>query len=266
MKRVLGFGSVVVACFFLLPVAGSAESAVQDAEAEIIDGGISIEVPSRFKLEFKDIGYEEYQADKYFHPKVVAEQFSYPVSLKESLPANNPYDNEVVDQPLRPGSPAMDAIVRVENYNLSHPEFKVTVSRTGFFHKETGQELTGVHLYMGEFMDISDYQEIDREKPFEYDPREIEGKDKYWLAGYLNIEEGKSNIVADYRGTSGLGIRYLSPFSYPHRDYKGRVSTGMSFGRSYTEENIALGVDHATRFPAAGTYVTSITWVIELTP
>lgn len=264
MKKMFGFGSVAVACLFLLPIAGNAESATQEADVSVADGILSFEIPKSLKLNF-EIDFGEFKKDEYFHPVLAPASYSFTPS-PYNYQSDNPYDGDVSIPVLALGKDARDAIVKITNENYSSPEFKVTVQRTGFFHKESGEEMTGVHLYMGRFNDVTDYKGANREVLYGYLPADIEGTNKYWLANHLTIKEGVSSLVADYRGTSGVGERYITPFTPSIRYSGGTLPTGTGFHQYYTEENISLSVDPRTNIPASGTFSTTLTWSVEQTP
>lgn len=266
MKKGLVVGSAAVAGVFLFPVVGNAESVTQGAEVMVADGNITLEVPSGLVLSFQDLEYGGYRQDKYFHPVVKPVSFCFGIFTETGFASDNPYDDIEVHPPTVYGNPMQDAIVKITNKNSTNPEFKIAVQRTGFFHRETGEEMTGVHLYMGNFKDGIDYAGASRANTRFYNPSAIEGTDTYWLARYLTIEEETSSLVADYRGKSGLGEHFISPFTPSIRNSDGTISIQPAYYESYSEENISLGVDSYTKIPAAGAYTTTLTWSIEQTP
>lgn len=269
MKRWLALGCIV-ACFLVFPVAGNAESASQEVGVGVADGGILVEVPKKLSLAFEGIEFEKLKGRKDVYPVLSPYDYTYTVNPRWGAISFNPFGEpwEIIDTnpPDSFGNPTRDAIVKVTNKNYSSPEFKVTVQRSGFFHKETGEEMTGVHLYMGKFTDIKDYEGANRTATDNYDPTAIAGKDSYWLAKYLTIEEGVASLVADYRGKSGLGERFLSPFTPENREKNGTITIDDDYEKKYTEKNIMMGIDYRTEIPSSGTFATTLTWSVEQTP
>lgn len=67
---------------------------------------------------------------------------------------------------LRTGCSVKVGMIRMTNDDIDHPNFKVTVKRSKFVHNETGEEMSHVKLFMGEFKYGNDYTGKNRNTEF----------------------------------------------------------------------------------------------------
>lgn len=221
---------------------------------EVADSNMSF---SNLKKEFKKVSY--------IHPEITLNIFLEDDDrVTQTHLAENPYSSVKKGESSTTGGSAKVGMIRITNDDIDHPDFKVTVSRSKFVHNETGEEMSNVKLFMGEFKDGNDYTGKNRNKELS---NNYMNENNYWLAYDLTIEEDSPSLVADYRGTAALGKHWLSPYT------SAKISNDGSFGTAtaerldrYTEKNISLAIDDSSVIPKSGGYTTTLTWAIEKTP